>query len=235
MAVEASESPLDWSIGLLWTEDESRLALLLSDCHLRVWHECDEWLALIDKLEAHCHPLVSAVLIVPAELYTEAQEQMERIGGLLEEAIGRLDRFYIEPGPLREWSNQGAGFDRTNAPHAWHGMRFRSHSEVEIARALERASVDYLPNCMVRQGESANDRRNFEIDFLIIDKGRIGILEVDGGPWHPAKQAALDHRRDRRFRQDGYVVERFDSEECRTCPDDVVATFMDQLRNPGSR
>ncbi|MDX6609075.1 MAG: hypothetical protein QOF85_1000 [Solirubrobacterales bacterium] len=211
-------------------EDEPRLAQLLGDCRLRVWHEDDEWLALIDKLEAHCHPLVSATLIVPAELYTEAQGQMGRIGGVLEEAIGRLDRFYIEPGPAREWSNQGAGFDRTDAPHVWCGMRFRSHSEVEIAGALERADVDFLPNCMARQGKSANDRRNFEIDFLIIDKGRIGILEVDGSPWHPAKRAALEHRRDRRFRRDGCVVERFDSEECRTSPDDVVATFMDQLR-----
>src|SRR5690606_15013611 len=38
-------------------------------------------------------------------------------------------------------------------PLIWNGMRFSSKPEVEIAKALDRAGVLYLPNCLARVGE----------------------------------------------------------------------------------
>lgn len=180
VAVEASDSPLDWSIGFLQSENEPGLALLLEDCKLRIWRERDEWLALIDRMEADCYPLVSAALMVPTELYTEAREQMGRIGAVLEEAVGRLDRFTSSRGQRGNGAIRGADFDRANAPHAWQGMRFRSYSEVAIAKELDRANVNYLPNSTLRHGDDAGERRNLEPDFLIIDRHRIGIPKLTG-------------------------------------------------------
>jgi hypothetical protein len=204
--------------------------MLLEDCELRVWQERDEQLALVTEEWANYYPLTVAVLTVPRELFAEVEKREGRIGAVLEEALGSLDHFYIEPGPRREWNNQAASFDRGHVPRVWEGLRFRSHSEVEIAKALDRQNVDFLPNRMLRHGKMADDRRNLEPDFLILAHGRVGVLEVDGAPWHPAERAAVDHTRDRRFRLRGWVVERFDSEECRNFPEDVVAEFLDVLR-----
>ena len=165
------------------------------------------------------------------DLYVEAIQQESSIGAALWEALGeRLDRFYVEKGPPRSWSNQAGSFDRADAPHVWKGMRFRSYSEQVIAEALDRACLDFQPNCLLRSGEVPDDRSNVEPDFVIYAHGRIGVLEVDGEPWHSPENAAAEHVRDRRFRSKGWIVERFDAEECRNFPDDVVAQFLQVLR-----
>jgi hypothetical protein len=110
------------------------------------------------------------------------------------------------------------------------GMRFRSYSEQVIAEALDRANLDFQPNCLLRSGDVADDRQNIEPDFVVYAHGRIGVLEVDGEPWHPPENAASEHERDRRLRGKGWIVERFDSEECRDFPDQVVAEFLRVLR-----
>lgn len=229
--MESPESILSWSVGYLKVEDEPRLAMLLEDCEPRVWQERDEQLALVDELRAEYFPLTAAVLTVAAELFAEVEQRRGRVGGVLMEAIGDLDDFYVEPGPAREWSNQGAGFDRTRALSVWQRMRFRSHSEVAIAKALVAANIDFVPNCLVRHGANADDRLNLQPDFLIFDGDKTGVFEVDGPPWHPPERAAEAHAHDRRFRSKGWVVERFDSEECRNFPDDVVAQFMRLMRS----
>jgi hypothetical protein len=231
MEAEATSSALLWAIGYLEVEDEPRLAALLEDCDLRVWSERDEMLALVAEEWANADPLVSAVLTVPGELYEEAAKREGRLGGVMEEALGKLDYFSVEPGPKREWSNQGAAFDRTLAPHIWEAMRFRSYSELCIAKALERANVCFMPNTVVRHGASGEDRISREVDFLVVDSGRVGILEVDGAPWHPPARASEEHTRDRCFRSAGWAVERFDAQECRDQPDAVVAQFLRVLRN----
>ena len=111
----------------------------------------------------------------------------------------------------------------------WHGLRFRSRSEVCIAQALDRAGVLFLPNCCARLGPPPG-RQNREADFLVCHEGRWGILKVDGEPFHPAARAAEDHARDRLFRLQGVsVVEHFDAAECRERPGDVVRRFLEIL------
>ena len=63
-------------------------------------------------------------------------------------------------------------------------LRFRSRSEVQIATALDRAGVLFLPNCIARLG-TLDNRQNREADFLVCYNGKWGILEVDGEPFHP--------------------------------------------------
>jgi hypothetical protein len=66
MESETASSALRWSIGFLEVESEPRLAALLEDCNLHVWHERDEMLALVAEEWAEADPLVSAVLTVAA-------------------------------------------------------------------------------------------------------------------------------------------------------------------------
>jgi very-short-patch-repair endonuclease len=67
---------------------------------------------------------------------------------------------------------------------------------------------------------------------LVVWKGKLGVLEVDG-PWHEGK-AAEDHERDRLFRHHGIrVIERFDYERGYAMPDDVVAEFLRLLELNG--
>ncbi len=110
----------------------------------------------------------------------------------------------------------------------WNGLNFRSQSEHLIAEALERAKVMFLPNSRVRLGTVK--RGTMEPDFLICHKGKWGILEVDGEPFHPPTRTTQDHRRDRGFQNHGVkLVHHYDATECRTNPDKVVAEFLGLL------
>ena len=108
----------------------------------------------------------------------------------------------------------------------WQNLRFRSESEIRIAKSLDRAGVLFLPNCRARLGTSAA-RGNREADFLVCREGKWGILEVDGEPFHPPSRTAEDHERDRLFRAHGVrVVEHFDASRCFEEPDAVVREFL---------
>jgi hypothetical protein len=107
----------------------------------------------------------------------------------------------------------------------WNNLRFRSQSEIRIAEALDKLGVTFFPNCMARLTGS-NRRMNMEPDFLICRGGKWGILEVDGGEFHPPERTAQEHERDRLFRAQGIMVERFDAQRCYREPDLVVAEFF---------
>lgn len=112
----------------------------------------------------------------------------------------------------------------------WNSLRFRSESEIRIARALDEAKVLYLPNCKARLGTGPR-RHNREADFLICCDGRWGILEVDGEPFHPPSRTVEDHERDRLFRSHGVrVVEHFDASRCFEEPRAVVQEFLAILK-----
>lgn len=123
-------------------------------------------------------------------------------------------------------TNQGVAINGRPL-HTWRNLRFRSKSEVRIAEALEQSNVMFLPNCMARLGVTPDYRVNREADFLVVHKGKLGILEVHGEPFHPARRAAEDHERSRLFKQHGVrLVEVYDANRCYEMPSDVVASFM---------
>ena len=118
--------------------------------------------------------------------------------------------------------NQASG---TLNPIIWNNLRFRSKTEVKIAEALEKEKVLFFPNCKARLG--FKERQNLEPDFLVCHKGKLGILEIDGSPYHPASRSAHEHKRDRLFLAHGIsLVQRFDANECYENPENVVKQFL---------
>lgn len=121
-------------------------------------------------------------------------------------------------------NNQGSG-----AGIVWNNLRFRSRSEQQIAEALDRAGVFFLPNCRGRLG-AVGERVNREPDFLVFHKGRVGLLEVDGEAFHPPETRAQESDRDRLFKRHGLrLVEHYSATRCRHDPDGVVGTFLHLL------
>ncbi len=111
-----------------------------------------------------------------------------------------------------------------------HGLKYRSRPELRIARAFDKANVLFLPNCRARLSNQAGQRVNREPDFLVLWKGKWGILEVDGEGYHPSSRTVNDHERDRLFKRYGVrTVEHFDAEHCFKRPDEVVEEFLHLL------
>lgn len=107
----------------------------------------------------------------------------------------------------------------------WRGLTFRSQSELRVAQELDRVGVFFIASTKARF-RTESDRQSREVDFLICDEGRWGILEVDG-PFH---DAASDAWRDDRLREHGIrVVRRYDSRRAFAYPESVVADFLDTL------
>lgn len=102
----------------------------------------------------------------------------------------------------------------------------RSHSEVKVAKALDRNGILFLADPKIRL-DTENHRQTREVDFLIQHNGRWGILEVDG-PHHQHSTEA-DQWRDARLSQHGLLVVRFPADLCYRQPEVVVESFLKQL------
>jgi hypothetical protein len=134
-------------------------------------------------------------------------------------------RLLLEQGAA---SNQGRlGSD---APHSWHGLRFRSKSEVCVASALDAAGLLFFPNAACRVGRPLG-RVTRECDFLVCVDRYWGVLEVDGEPFHPPSRAAEDHERDQMWLTEGVLVRRFPAERCWRDPTGVVRDFAAVMRS----
>lgn len=124
-------------------------------------------------------------------------------------------------------------YPETRAPdyHAikWHGLSFRSKSELKIAKELDRSGALFLSNCKIRL-KSETHRQSREVDFLVCHEGKWGILEVDGP--HHANSAEADSWRDDRFLEHGIRVSRYPASACYQTPAEVVTTFLAQLDKP---
>ena len=217
------------------------LACMLDIKRIKGYQDFGRWVETIDivlsgprgafdVLTKREHPTAQAIeaainAVVPA-------------GALVETIIPRAQIIDIDP----DWrvhmlhvarggvvDNQGVQIG--SAPVVmWNNLRFRSQSEVRIARALDGKSVLFLPNCMARLTTDTG-RHNREADFLVCVEGKWGILEVDGEPYHPPTRTVQDHERDRLFRLYGIrVVEHFDAAQCYNAADRVVNEFLELLR-----
>jgi hypothetical protein len=126
----------------------------------------------------------------------------------------------------REAHNQAPGGGPTKV---WENLRFRSESEKRVAQALDAEGAMFFPNCRARATDDET-RRTVEPDFLVCWKGKWGILEVDGEPFHPPTRTLHDHARDRVSKAHGVmVVEHFDASECFERPAEVVRKFLTLL------
>lgn len=108
-------------------------------------------------------------------------------------------------------------------------LRFRSRSEIAIYDELRKRNVLFFPNAAAVLGrEFPEEREKREPDFLICHRGKWGILEVSGEPWHSGSiSTAKDHDRSRLFQHYGLkCVQHFDSNRCKHSPADVVDEFL---------
>jgi hypothetical protein len=232
------------AVAFLLEGDDEEAADVLLGCSLSTWPVGQDW---ID--EGGVQVGLRVELAGPREVYEVLRDGGNPVTVAIREAIAavlpaylflddlsvRAELVDVDPGWRRRLLEAARG-DRVHnqaggngATHVWHGLRFRSHSEVCIAQALDRAGVMYLANCLARLGPPP-DRLTREADFLVCCDGRWGILEVDGEPFHPATRAAEDHERDRLFRLQGVsAVEHFDAGECRRDADGVVRRFLEVL------
>ena len=131
-------------------------------------------------------------------------------------------------------NNQCFPFYPDSPIYAWEGLRFRSKSEIRIAQVLDDISAIYVPNCIFRlystpmNYDICKPERmiNVEVDFLILDGGNCGILEVDG-PHHTRKRRCKEQERERLFKHKSIkVYERFDAKRCYKDPYEVLQEFF---------
>ncbi|MEZ4562570.1 MAG: hypothetical protein R2853_07515 [Thermomicrobiales bacterium] len=123
----------------------------------------------------------------------------------------------------KDVNNQAPG---DGADKIWNRLRFRSSTEIKIAEALDKKGVLFFPLCRARLN-GPQGRVIREPDFLICHRGKWGILEVDGAPYHPRQRTTQDHERDRLFKQHGIrTVTHYDSTECYFTPEKVVSEFL---------
>ncbi|HEY7315127.1 MAG TPA: hypothetical protein VH643_37620 [Gemmataceae bacterium] len=102
-------------------------------------------------------------------------------------------------------------------------LRFRSRAEIAVYTELCQRQLLFFPNPAAIFGGHARLQR--EPDFLLCCKGKWGILEVMGDPYH--KNAAKDHDRARFFKEVGVLcIEFFTAEMCAVNPRGVVDRFL---------
>ena len=121
--------------------------------------------------------------------------------------------------------NQGT-FLQEEKTFYWAAFRFASPGEVEIAKALDKRKVLFLPNCKARVFNENGASISVYPDFLICYNKKWGILEVDSRYHYNANSAASDRSRDQSFDLYGIRTWRFDYDECLQKPDEVVSRFL---------
>lgn len=121
----------------------------------------------------------------------------------------------LDSGP----SNQGRPFG-TSKILTYAGLNYRTPSEVAIAKVLDQSEdILFLPNCSAVSGKVQK-----EPDFLIFFRGRVGILEVDGGS-HIGRMAD-DSLRDSYFQRQSMFIKHYPAERCESDPTWVVKDFL---------
>jgi len=110
-------------------------------------------------------------------------------------------------------------------PKTWNGIVLRSPAEVAIAEALQQQGVLFFANARCRLCNRLGQLQTSETDFLIVRKGVLRILEVDGKTFH--QDPSVDYKRDRTFAREGIQTSRFTASECLANPGEVVNEFLE--------
>ncbi len=174
----------------------------------------------LDVLQNQAHPLHS--LIVDA--IGAALPHGYKVGGVEVRAeMVALDS---------EWRAELIGIARgksvtnNSGKFTWNNLKFASPPEMRIAEALDAKGVMFFPSAKGRLNDM-DGRSNRIPDFLVCHNGKWGILEVDGGTYHPPTRTVHDHARDELFHQHGVrVVRHYDARECQETPEFVVDKFL---------
>lgn len=204
--------------------------LMLVSASLGIAASVLDALNLTPGLAARLTPLLIGVLILYL-LHQQGSLHLLRI--LARGAKRKLDRLDVDHQMLVRPSGAAHDPKHLSKPAPlyreikWHGLIFRSQSEIKIAKELDHRGIAFAPGCKFRL-TTGSSRQTREVDFLVYHDGQWGILEVDGP--HHALSAQADNWRDDRFRDHGISVSRFAASECYRNPKGVVETFLGQLK-----
>lgn len=116
--------------------------------------------------------------------------------------------------------NQGNLVSRGNI--TYNGRYYRGRDETVVARELDRLAILFFPLPTASRASVLK-----EPDLVIVYKGKVGVLEVDGA-YHTGR-AADDHKRDLFFEQSGIFVKHFNGDDVRSNVVPVVQTFLKLL------
>lgn len=112
--------------------------------------------------------------------------------------------------------------------HVWNELRYASKSEIRVAQEFEKRKVMFFPLAVAVRadtGENWIDHR--EVDFLVCDNGKFGILEV---AYHPGRYEK-DSEKNHWFKHSGILcIENFTAERCYNEAEAVVTEFLAILR-----
>lgn len=129
----------------------------------------------------------------------------------------------------KSYRNNLASFDH-EYELVWNGLQFRSKSEIEIAKELDKRGILFFPNAGSRITDMKDKRLTKEVDFLVIHNGKLGILECDGKKYHTNKKKDID--RDNLFKRQGiHLIKRYPSNACYTNAKKVIDEFLGLFDN----
>ena len=131
-------------------------------------------------------------------------------------------------------SNQGRVRSDNIAARECDGLLFRSQPEINLYRAFKALGVSFAPlPVFVRGGQ--NEYRRIEPDFVIIIKGMIAVVEVDGSTVHRELPAEAQIRT-KMLSDEGAYIDHVLATDCETpekalsCAKRVLAS-IDKVRN----
>jgi hypothetical protein len=110
-------------------------------------------------------------------------------------------------------TNQGRVRSDNIAAREYDGLLFRSRPEINLYCALKAAGVSFAPlPVFVRGGK---DYRRIEPDFIVLQGGMVGVVEVDGDTVHQESPAEANDRTTMLVHE-GAHVERVRASDCST-------------------
>jgi hypothetical protein len=105
------------------------------------------------------------------------------------------------------------------------GLLFRSKPEIHVYKALKAHGVTFAPLAVFLRGGATYQR--IEPDFVVLQEGKMMLLEVDGDTHHMESPAEAD-RRTRMFEDEGAFIHHVQASECDT-PEKATAAVHDLL------
>ncbi len=129
-------------------------------------------------------------------------------------------------------TNQGRARSTNIAPIEHDGLLFRSRAEVNLYDALKKTGITFAPLPVFIRGGA--DFRRIEPDFIIISKGIVLHVEIDGDTIDHGTPLEAD-RRISILKPEGVITERVSASECSSpelangCADKLVR-LIDRLK-----
>jgi hypothetical protein len=110
-------------------------------------------------------------------------------------------------------NNQGRVRSDNIAARSSDGLLFRSQAEIRLYQALKPLGVSFAPLPVFMRGGASY--RRIEPDFLIVHRGIVMAIEVDGDTVHRETPAEA-HDRTMMLQHEGVHIERVKASDCET-------------------